>query len=94
MSSHSSTLTFKKAHLIIEYPHGITLMIHNSVPTDVAEAKKKDFERDYVGSFKRDYDKKCYDVLTTYIEAALLPPIALLAFGAAVAWAFTGFRRD
>ncbi len=84
----------QKTHSIIEYPHGITLMIHNSVPSDVAEPKKKEFERDYVEPLSRDYDQKRYDTVTTYVGSALLPPMAVLAFGAAIAWALTGFRRD
>jgi hypothetical protein len=83
----------EKAHSIIEYPHGITLMIHNSVASDVAEVKKKEFERDYVAPLSRDYDEKRYGTVTTYLEAALLPPMVVLAFGAAMAWALTGFRR-
>ena len=82
------------SHSIVEYPHGITLMIHNSVPSDVAEPKKKEFERDYVSPLSRDYDEKRFDTGTTYVEAALLPPIGVLAFGAAMAWALTGFRRE
>ena len=29
------------SHSVVEYPHGITLMIYNSVPNDVAEPKRK-----------------------------------------------------
>jgi len=60
----------------------------------VAEPKKKQFERDYVEPLSRDYNKKRYDTGTTYLEAALLPPIGVLAFGAAIAWALTGFIRN
>jgi hypothetical protein len=84
----------EQSHSIIEYPHGVTLMIHNSVPSDVAELKKKEFERDYVAPVSRDYDKKHYDTGAAYLEAALLPPLGVLAFGAAMAWALTGFRRE
>jgi len=84
----------QSAHLTIQYPHGITLLIHNSVATDAAEGKKREFERDFVEPLARSYDQTRYDTLTGYLETALFPPIALLALGAAMAWALTGFRRD
>jgi hypothetical protein len=80
----------QKDHSIIKYPHDLTLMIPNFVPSAVAEAKKEEFERDYVYV----NEGKRYDVVTTYLEAALLPPLAVLAFGAAMAWALTGFMRN
>ncbi len=84
----------QKAHLIIEYPHGITLMIHNSVPSDVAEPKKKEFERNYVAPLSREYEERRFDTAMSYLKIALLPPLGVFAFGAAMAWALTGFRRD
>jgi hypothetical protein len=83
----------EQSHSIIEYPHGVTLMIHNSVPSAVAEPKKKEFERQYVEPAARNYEKKRYDAAATYLEAALLPPPAVLIFGAAMGWVLTGFRN-
>ena len=54
-------------------------MIHNSVPSDVAELKKKEFERITLRP-SRDYDKKRYDTGATYLEAALFPPMVVLSF--------------
>jgi hypothetical protein len=84
----------QKAHRIIDYPHGITLMIHNSVPSDVAGPKQKEFERNYVAPLTRDYEVKRSDTAISYLQAALFPPIVVLVFGAAMAWVSTGFRRD
>ncbi len=84
----------QKEYLISEYPHGITLMIPNSVSRDVAESKKKEFEHKYVETLTHDFEQKRSETAATYLEAALLPPLAFLAFGSAMAWAFTGFRRD
>jgi hypothetical protein len=70
--------SIKQAHTIIDYPAGVTLMVHNSVPPDIAKSKQAEFKRRYADPARYDLDAKHHEVIFNFLKHAALPPSSSL----------------
>ena len=76
-------------HYKVDFPHKVRLLVHNAVPTAIAEARGKDFYEQY-SKPRGPVDWRNQLIFLGLI--GIIPPLLLLIVGWVLAWAFSGFR--
>ena len=83
---------YQNTHYTFQFPNNVTLLVKN-----VDEEKVKLRGKAFYEAQSAPRDSELRDVRFNFVGVAavilLLPPLLLFAFGAALIWAFSGFRN-
>lgn len=88
-----STFDLKPRHTEIELAYRVLLLVHPSVPQDIATSRARALMVSQTPLRETELRQKRLNFIPIAIGTALGVPLAMLAIGSALAWALSGFKK-